>query len=160
MKFIDILLKNSQIKEAKLYGASKKASESPETGIVIQNPSAYHVIKDCATLAHKYLPHYVFGHYANPFEVLKGKFSKADVVEFVDSANSDIILYQLLTLIIEKIKKSGNYQTGEATSSTHNITQTTTTTDPYGDYESYVMPITQPKVQDAVFLICSAFSVE
>ncbi len=108
MKFIEVLLKNSQIKEGKLYGPSKKASESPETGVLIQNPAAYHVIKDCATLAHKYLPHYVFGHYANPFEVLKGKFAKADIVEFVNSANSDIVYHQLLTLIVDKIRKTTN----------------------------------------------------
>jgi hypothetical protein len=157
MNFIDIILKNSQIKEAKLYGPSKKASESPETGIIIQNPSAFHVIKDSATLAHKYLPHFVFGHYANPFEVLKGKFTKANITEFVTQANSDIVMYQLLTLILEKIKKLPGYQVEIDTTP---VIATASTSDPYGDYESYTTTTTQqPKQQDAVSMICSAFAV-
>lgn len=157
MKFIDIILQNSQAKEAKLYGPSKKASEKPETGIVIQNPSAFHVIKDCATLANKYLPHYVFGLYANPFEVLKGKFSKADVVEFVQSANSDIVLYQLLTLILEKSRTViGDYNTAETVPS---AIPTATSSDPYGEYESYVPVSTNMKSTDTVSIICTAFHV-
>lgn len=157
MNFINTILKNSQIKEAKLYGPSKKASESPETGITIQNPSAYHVIKDCATMAHKYLPHFVFGHYANPFEVLKGKFTKADIEEFVTQANSDIVMYQLLSLILEKIKKLPGYQLDIDVSPT--IAQASSN-DPYGDYESYTsLPTQQPKKLDTVSMICSAFGV-
>ena len=157
MNFINIIITNSQIKESKLYGPSKKASESPETGVIIQNPSAYHVIKDSATLAHKYLPHYVFGHYANPFEVLKGKFAKADVTEFVTRANSDIVMYQLMSLILEKIKKLPGFQL--EVDLTSNITPASTS-DPYGDYESYTTPIQQPKQTDAVSMICAAFNVQ
>lgn len=156
MKFIEILLKNSQIKEAKLYGPSQKASELPETGIIIQNPAAYHVIKDCATLTHKYLPHFVFGHYANPFEVLKGKFTKADIVEFVNGANSDIVLYQLLSLIIEKIKKTTNYQYEEQAPAAVTFTQANAT-DPYGDYDSYTAPAQPTKQLDTVSMMCEAF---
>lgn len=156
MKFIEVILKNSQIKEAKLFGPAKKASQSPETGVVIQNPAAFHVIKDSATLAYKYLPHFVFGHYANPFEVLKGKFTKADIIEFVTQANSDIVMYQLMTLILEKIKKLPGFQFEiDATP----IISPTNSGDPYGDYESYESPVQQPKQQDAVSMICSAFGV-
>ena len=108
MKFIDILLSSSQAKESKLVGPATKASTNPETGITINNPAAYHVIKDCAKLAIKYLPHYVFGLYANPFEVLKGKFERKDIDEFVKAALSDMVLNQLLSLIIDKIKKSSS----------------------------------------------------
>jgi hypothetical protein len=156
MKFVEVILKNSQIKEAKLFGPSKKASESPETGVVIQNPAAYHVIKDCATLANKYLPHYVFGHYANPFEVLKGKFTKLDVTEFIEKANSDIVLYQLLLLIIEKIKKTLNIST--TNDNTTPILQTNTD-DPYGEYESYANITLDSKPLDNITLICKAFEV-
>lgn len=160
MKFIEILLKNSQIKEGKLYGPSKKASESPETGVVIQNPAAYHVIKDCATLAHKYLPHYIFGHYANPFEVLKGKFTKADIVEFVDAANSDIVCHQLLCLILDKIRKTTNLLDGQNITNiqSFNVNQISSS-DPYGEYESYTAPIQTPKQSDTVSIICDVFSV-
>ena len=159
MKFIEVILKNSQIKEAKLFGPSKKASESPETGVVIQNPAAYHVIKDCATLANKYLPHFVFGHYANPFEVLKGKFTKSDIVEFVEKANSDIVLYQLLTLILEKIKKQTGYITEDTDQSINTSSHITNSADPYGDYESYSQIQPQVKAVDTVTMICNAFSV-
>ena len=108
MKFIDIIFQNSQAKEAKLIGPASKASTNPETGVTILNPAAFHVIRDCAKLTTKYLPHYVFGLYANPFEVLKGKFEYSDVVEFVKAALSDMVLNQLLVLITEKIKKSSS----------------------------------------------------
>jgi hypothetical protein len=159
MKFIEILLQNSQIKEAKLYGPALKASEAPETGVVIQNPAAYHVIKDCATITRKYLPHYVFGHYANPFEVLKGKFTKENIIEFVNGANSDIILYQLLTLILEKIKKTTGQQINDEPRASSNSFIQSNATDPYGDYESFIAPVVQPKSLDTVTLICNAFGV-
>jgi len=157
MKFIDVILQNSQAKEAKLYGPSKKASEKPETGVVIQNPSAFHVIKDCATLANKYLPHYVFGLYANPFEVLKGKFIRADVEEFVQSANSDIVQYQLLVLILKKAQQL----IGEPSNSAEPISVNTNTSssDPYGEYESYTQPVNTAKTMDTVTIICTAFQV-
>jgi len=143
MKFIDIIFQNSQAKEAKLIGPASKASTNPETGVTILNPAAFHVIRDCAKLTTKYLPHYVFGLYANPFEVLKGKFEYSDVVEFVKAALSDMVLNQLLVLITEKIKKSSSTLGG-------------TDADPYGDYESYNVV---DKEQTAVVLICQAFGV-
>lgn len=143
MKFIDIILQNSQAKEAKLVGPATKASTNPETGVTILNPAAFHVIRDCAKLTTKYLPHYVFGLYANPFEVLKGKIEYNDVVEFVKAALSDMVLNQLLVLITEKIKKSSSTLGG-------------TDSDPYGDYESYNVV---DKEQTAVVLICQAFGV-
>jgi hypothetical protein len=155
MKFIDQILQNSQIKEAKLYGPSKKAAERPETGVTIQSPAAFHVIKDCATLANKYLPHFVFGHYANPFEVLKGKFTRDDITEFVTEANSDIVLNQLLALIIGKINITLPHLS--QTPATPVIINTSSS-DPYGDYESYgdITPVTS---QDTTTILCMAFGV-
>lgn len=158
MRFIDIILQNSQAKEAKLYGPSKKASDSPETGIVIQNPSAYHVIKDCATLANKYIPHYVYGLYANPFEALKNKFTRADIEEFVRSAASDLVLHQLLVLILDKVKTTVN--TVPAPQPVQNITNLTNSDDPYGEYEyTNAQPQQQVKSVDTVGILCEAFSV-
>jgi len=156
MKFIDQILQNSQIKEAKLYGPSKKAAERPETGITIQTPAAFHVIKDCATLANKYLPHFVFGHYANPFEVLKGKFTESDIIEFVNEANSDIVLHQLLALILGKIDMTMPHLSQKQTSAS--ITITTNALDPYGDYESY-NTVSTAASQDTTSLLCTAFGV-
>jgi len=156
MKFIDLILQNSQIKEAKLYGPSKKAAERPETGVTIQTPAAFHVIKDCATLANKYLPHFVFGHYANPFEVLKGKFTQADITEFVREANSDIVLHQLLSLILSKIDKNMPQLTQSPTTPT---IIDTSSTDPYGEYESYSSTVNTTK-QDTITILCTAFGVQ
>jgi len=144
MKFIDVLLENSQAKEAKLIGPATKATTNPETGVTILNPAAYHVIKDCAKLTLKYVPHYVFGLYANPFEVLKGKFQYGDVVEFVKAAQADMVLNQLLILIVEKIKKSSSSLGGSDS-------------DPYGDYESY--SFSDDKEATSIALICGAFGV-
>jgi len=143
MKFIDIILQNSQAREAKLLNPATKASTNPETGVTIVNPAAFHVIRDCAKLTVKYLPHYVFGLYANPFEVLKGKFEYNDVVEFVKAALSDMVLNQLLVLIVEKIKKSSS-------------SLASSDTDPYGDYESFNYT---DKEQTSIVLICDAFGV-
>jgi hypothetical protein len=156
MKFIDIILQNSQAKEAKLYGPSKKASDSPETGIVIQNPSAYHVIKDCATLANKYIPHYVYGLYANPFEALKNKFTKADIDEFVRSAASDLVQYQLLVLILDKVKTV----VSNASAPVQSVASLSNSDDPYGEYEyTTQQPVQQVKSVDTVSILCEAFGV-
>jgi hypothetical protein len=157
MKFIDQILQNSQIKEAKLYGPSLKAAERPETGVTINTPAAFHVIKDCATLANKYLPHFVFGHYANPFEVLKDKFTRGDIEVFVNEANSDIVLHQLLSLILFKIDKSFPHLTQPVPVDASVITSNSS--DPYGDYESYGTTTTAAK-QDTVSLLCTAFGVK
>jgi hypothetical protein len=102
MRFIDILLENSKLKEAKLFAPAKKAANNPETGITIQNKSAYHVIKDCANITIKYLPHYVFAHYECLFTELSGKFKRKEIEEFVTFTETDIASKQLLTLILEQ----------------------------------------------------------
>jgi len=156
MNFIDQIIQNSQVKEAKLYGPSKKAAERPETGITIQTPAAFHVIKDCATLANKYLPHYVFGTYANPFEVLKGKFTRKDIEDFVSAAMADIVLNQLMTLILEKIRKSPYMPTTTAIVTPADINNSA---DPYGDYESSTVVTANTKQLDPISLLCAAFGV-
>ena len=142
MRFIDTILENSPVREAKLYGPAKKVSETPDNGITIQNPAAYHVIQDCANMTQKYLPHYIFGLYANPFEELKGKFNYQNVKEFVDAAYSDMVLNQLLLLILDKVKKLP-------------MAMVANINDPYGDYEAYV----GAKEKDVTTLICKAFNV-
>jgi hypothetical protein len=102
MKFIEIILENSTIKEAKLFSPAKKAANNPETGITIQNKSAYHVIKDCANITIKYLPHYIFANYDSPFIKLSGKFKRNEIEEFVSFTEKDIVSKQLLTLILDQ----------------------------------------------------------
>lgn len=142
MRFLDVIIENSASKDAKLYGPSFKASEKPDSGVTIQNPAAYHVIQDCAKMARKYLPIYVFGLYANPFEDLKGKFNFVDIKEFVDAAFSDVTMNQFLILILDKVKKLPYVPLAASN-------------DPYGDYESYE----GINEKDVVSLLCRAFNV-
>jgi hypothetical protein len=104
MKFIEKLIENTELKESKLYAAAQKCFAKPDTGITIQHKGAYNVIKDCANVTVRYLPHYIFGAYANPFDTLKGKFTKLEIEEFVKKSRDDYALEQLLTLIVNKFK--------------------------------------------------------
>lgn len=158
MKFIEVILSNSTVKEAKLYPASKKASLKPDTGVTILSQSAYHVIKDCATIAHRYLPIFIFGQYQDPFQALKGKFKKSDIEEFLASANSDFVHYQLLSLILERIGKKPEPEKAEV-----KPIQDITGDDPYGEYgygieETPVINTTQTNT-NALDILCQAFGV-
>lgn len=159
MKFLEIILNNSTVKEAKLYAAAKKASIKPDTGITIQTQSAYHVIKDCAKITQLYLPLYIFGQYQNPFQALRGKFTKSEIQEFLSSANSDFVNHQLLCLILEKIKKELDVEEPKQTV----VIQEVSSDDPYGDYGySSPEPVTQIVANSdssALDLLCQAFEV-
>jgi hypothetical protein len=156
MKFIEILLNNSTVKEAKLYNAAKKASINPESGITIINKSAFHVIKDCSSLTVRYLPHFIFGQYEDPFKALKGKFTKNDIVEFINSTNSDFSNRQLLVLILSKIDKTDK----DDVIVSKNISYDVMASDPYGDYGSDVNITTiETSGKDNIQILCEAFGV-
>lgn len=131
MEFIEIILHNSELMEAKLYKAAQKAASNPEFGITIQNKAAYHVIKDCANVALNYLPHMAFGSYENPFRTLKGKIKKKEILEFIQEAESSSSLTQLLDLILLKAEKLNLIP---SKSVMIEIDKTKNFSDPYGDY--------------------------
>lgn len=131
MEFIEIILHNSELMEAKLYKAAQKAASNPEFGITIQNKAAYHVIKDCANVALNYLPHMAFGSYENPFMTLKGKIKKKEILEFIQEAESSSSLTQLLDLILLKAEKLNLIP---SKSVMIEIDKTKNFSDPYGDY--------------------------
>lgn len=131
MEFIEIILDNSNLMEAKLYIAAQKAASNPEIGITIQNKAAYHVIKDCANITLSYLPHIVFGSYENPFKTLKGKIKKKQILEFIQQAKTSVSLNQLLDLILLKAEKLNLIP---SKSITIEIDKTKNPSDPYGDY--------------------------
>ena len=160
MKFIEILLNNSTVKEAKLYSAAKKASQKPDTGVTINNQAAYHVIKDSATIAYKYLPHYVFGQYQDPFQALKGKYQRQDIQEFLTVANSDFVYHQLLSLILDKVGKDPDPQEAKPV-----INDFVPSDDPYGEYgstsyEETSKPISSSKNLSNLDLLCEVFGVK
>ena len=167
MKFIETLLANSSQQEAKLYGPSEKAAVKPDTGITIQNPGAFHVIKDCARLAHGYIPLFVFDHFASPFDNLKGKFTKEDIIELVDAAKTDVFIKHLIIVIVNKAKltlpeailnPSGSYVPPPAPAPLDYIPFNQTDNvnldeihDPYGEYNASEQKIAYgetPKVSD------------
>lgn len=162
MKFVKILFENSELKQAKLYQPAHKAYDKPDTGITIQHPGAYNVIKDCADITIKYLPHYVFGAYAHPFVSLKGKFKKPDIEEFVKKCRDDYTLNQLLVVIKEKCEaQNSSIQTivysNELLKSTSSDMD-----DPYDLYEmveAHDEKTVSNNISD-VDLLCLAFSVE
>ena len=130
MKFFEIIFENSNVKEARLYSAAKKAALNPEIGITIQNKAAYHVIKDCANITICYLPLYVFGNYTDPFKELYGKFTRADIQEFVNSTDESITSKQLLDIILSKLGKIEDTSPKQPTVPI----SVDESSDPYGDY--------------------------
>jgi len=156
VNFLDIIVNNSNAKEARLYGVAKKAAEKPDTGITINIPAAYNVIKDSAALAVKYIPHYIFGTYTDPFEALKGKFTRQDVTEFVEASHRDLVCRQLLVIILNKI---GNINVVSTSTASANVADAL---NPYGDYESYVSSSEPAKTvtEDPVTIICKAFATK
>jgi len=141
----EIIIQNSPVKEAKLYGPSKKAMENPTNGITIVNPAAANVIKDCATIAYKYLPHYVFGLYANPFSILYKKVDLDQIKDFVDRAGKDIVTFQLLCLVLEKGAKQVVVPSMQISED-----------DPYGDYSSGG---TVTQLHDNIYILSKLFGV-
>lgn len=157
MKFIDVILNNSDLNEAKLYSAAHKCLDKPDTGITIQHKGAYNVIRDCAKVTTRYLPHYIFGAYTKPFQTLKGKFTKPDIEEFVKKSRDDYALNQLLSIIVEKYKS----ENGAIEEAVNNFSENTLdSNDPYGYYgmndEIDEAPV--PKMSE-VDMLCKAFSV-
>jgi hypothetical protein len=157
MKFIDVILNNSDLNEAKLYSAAHKCLDKPDTGITIQHKGAYNVIRDCAKVTTRYLPHYIFGAYTKPFQTLKGKFTKPDIEEFVKKSRDDYALNQLLSIIVEKYKSENNVSEQPVQNFIEN---TLDTNDPYGYYgmNDEIEEVSTPKMND-VDMLCKAFSV-
>lgn len=129
MKFLEIIIDNSSEKYAKLYRPAYKASQNPDNGITIQNKSAYHVIKDCAYIAHLYLPIYVFEQYIDPFNQLKGKFKRSNIEEFVESAKTKKVNEHLLNLILSKAEKNISIESKKDIAPSNFESN-----DPYGEY--------------------------
>jgi hypothetical protein len=123
MTLEEIIITNSNATISKLWGPSNKALKEPTNGITVNIPAAAAVIRDCAMITVKYLPHYVFGLYGNPYQELKGKITLDQIKDFAERAKIDFTTYQLLELIIKRAA------TGVDT------LPIPESSDPYGDYE-------------------------
>lgn len=159
MEFINIILQNSNLKEAKLYNAARKASINPEIGITIENKSAYFVIRDCATIALNYLPHFVFGSYQNPFESLKGKFKKEVIVEFVKQAETSLPHNQLLHAIISQAEKMKIISLQPSAPAKKLDFASESSSNPYGEYgtDHDIQPVTHHGPVTSLDILCMIF---
>ena len=146
MTLEESILQSSPVKEAKLYGPSQKAIENPSNGITVNIPAAANVIHDCAVIAHSYIPHYVFGMYANPFSVLNKQITLDQIKDFVNRASTDMVTNQLLQLVLSR----GASQV---------VLPTTTqpsNDDPYGDY---IVDNAPQQQHDNVYILSKLFGV-
>ena len=69
----------SNLKQRLLMRPAAVAADNPETGVTIENKSAYFVIRDCATVTRDYLTLFIYGQLHNPFELLEGKISEKEI---------------------------------------------------------------------------------
>lgn len=99
------ILKVCSLREKNLYGPASKAADDPETGIVIKQKPAYFVIKDCATIAKRYLVILCYGSLTDPVRQLKGKVSVDDIADFVTRSKNkaNYETRQLLNLVFHDI---------------------------------------------------------
>lgn len=99
------LLEQSGIKERNLIKPAGVAMVKPDTGVEIRKKSAYYVIRDCATIAHDYIPLKCYGAINDPIRALRGKFTKADIIDFVARSKGNEHTKQLLYIIFSDIYK-------------------------------------------------------
>ena len=104
--FEEVLLAKSKSKQAKLSKHAAKAAKDPDTGIKIVKKAAYFVIRDCATIAQNYLPHYIYSEYDNPFKDLSGAFKSDQVADFINRAERNLVTKQLLDIILNDIRET------------------------------------------------------
>lgn len=105
MNFEKKILSISRIKERNLLKPSSVAMLKPDTGVEIKKKSAYYVIRDCATLAHDYIPHKCYSSLRDPINELRGQFTKADIIDFVSRTKQQEHTKQLLYIMFSDIYK-------------------------------------------------------
>ena len=158
MKFIDVLIENSKLKQARLYNAAKRAFENPSIGITINNPAASHVIKDCADITLKFLPLYIFLNYQSPFQELQGKFQKQDINELIQSSKTELTNNLLLDYILRKLEKEqpNLFKTTQTIVSSPSSLED----DPYSDYYAEKEPAIETKQRSVEEILYEGFKCQ
>ena len=103
MTFEEKIISNSSIRQSKLLRPAKIASEKPDTGVKILKKGAYYLIKDSADITLQYLVHLCYGSYSDPIKDLKGKFTEAEIIDFVGRSKEEKNTNQLLNIILTDI---------------------------------------------------------
>ena len=135
--FEDRILGLTNTRYRKLKRPAELAAEKPDTCVKILNKSAYYVIKDCAEITLKYLPHFIYSGIKDPIAKLRGNVPEQDIVDFVSRASKADHTQQLLRLVVDDIIKSDK-DTSEIPTTSHSpvdFTLTGNEDDVYGDYE-------------------------
>jgi hypothetical protein len=135
------IAKNAKIRERNLGRPAKLAADKPDTGVKILKKGAYYLIQDCAKITSKYLAHLAYSSLSDPIADLKGKFTKAEIIDFVGRATEEPHTQQLLYIILTDLGASAQYKNVTATkpASTKAKTEEIDLTynddeDVYGDY--------------------------
>jgi hypothetical protein len=105
MNFEKTILSTSKIPQRNLLKPSSIAMVKPDTGVEVKKKSAYYVIRDCASIANEYIPHKCYSSIANPIATLEGKFTKADIIDFVARTKKNKHTRQLMFIIFSDIYK-------------------------------------------------------
>ena len=103
MTFEEKIISNSEIRQNKLLRPATIASDKPDTGVKILKKGAYYLIKDAADITLKYLVHLCYGSYKDPVKSLKGKFTQAEIIDFVGRSKEESYTNQLLNIILTDI---------------------------------------------------------
>ena len=132
------IINNSKIRQNKLLRAANIASEKPDTGVKILKKGAFYLIKDAADITKQYLAHLCYGSYAEPLKELKGKFTQAEIIDFVGRAKEEKNTNQLLNIILTDI---GSTQVSSVTEIVEEEQELDLSIDDdiedvYGDYEA------------------------
>lgn len=151
MSFESKVITNSKIKQNKLLRAATIASERPDTGVVINNKSAYFVIRDCADITQKYLALLCYGSYTDPLGQLNGKFTKIELIDFVARARvpENAHTRQLLCAVFADINRDQLLPTAQSNAATTKEVIVVTdlneddVDDIYGDYDYVDDPVEQ-----------------
>ena len=141
MTFEEKIITNSSIRQNNLMRPAKIAQSKPDTGVTILKKGAYYLIKDSADITVKYLSLLCYGSFKTPLTELKGKFTQAEIIDFVGRSKEESYTNQLLNIILTDI---GCTQPIGSQSTTTDETQTTSDIDlsfdddedVYGDYET------------------------
>lgn len=136
----------NHIKESKLWTAAQKAYNTPDNGIQITNPAAYHVIKDCAYISMQYLPLFIISKLGNPFSHYKKQITLDQIKDFCSRSLSDPITNQLLVVLLDKAKTH-----------TTELDRFYDNSDPYNDFDE--RSLDNQKLHTNILTLAKAFEI-
>jgi hypothetical protein len=155
------ILKNCNIRQRNLLRPAKIACNKPDTGVTINKRGAYFLIKDCADVTLKYAAHLGYSSFSSPLTQLKGKFTQAEIIDFVGRSKEEAHTRQLLHVILTDIG-CAQYKSAVGTEDAAPVVRTTVEIpnhdytikddeDVYGDYdfEDDDNTVSEPVVADA-----------